>query len=175
MRRPPSDKLELILESILFAAANPVPVADIATALSVNVATIEAKLDDLSSSCEKRGVRLQRDNGTVQLVTAPEAAPYILRLFGPDKRGKLSQAALETLAIIAYRQPVTRAQVEVIRGTNCAQAIATLKERDLVAEIGRAAGKGHPYLLGTTAHFLEYFGLKSAEDLVVPSQPSGEE
>lgn len=162
---PDALSLDLLVESLLFVAPEPVEVARLAQVLGVESGEVEAALARLGESCRTRGVRLQRQAEAVQLVTAPEAAPFVARLLGAQARSRLSAAALETLAIIAYRQPVTRAQIEAIRGVNCERALATLQARSLIAEVGRQETVGRPILFGTTMEFLEYFGLTDLTDL----------
>jgi len=99
------------------------------------------------------------------LVSAPEAAPYVERFLGLSLSGKLSAAALETLAIIAYKQPITRPQIEAIRGVNSDGALRTLMSKGLIEEVGRLDSVGHPILFGTTFEFLQYFGLSSLSEL----------
>lgn len=129
------------------------------------MADIETAFASLSEECRGKGIRVQRWGNEVQMVTAPEMAPYVERFLGTERGGRLSMAALETLAIIAYRQPITRAQIESIRGVNSERALATLSVRGLVAEAGRLEGPGRPMLWVTSMEFLEYFGLKGKEDL----------
>ncbi|HXH21832.1 MAG TPA: SMC-Scp complex subunit ScpB [Dehalococcoidia bacterium] len=167
------DSLPLVLEGILFVADAPVDTASLARVLRRPREDVEAALADLESHYERRGLRLQRSNGLVQMVSAPEAGPYIERFLGEENKQRLSGAALECLAIIAYRQPVTRAGVEAVRGVNSDGAIASLIARGLIEEVGRAPGPGRPALLGTTMKFLEHFGLKDPSDLPpLPEQPS---
>ena len=170
---PDSDSLRLIVESLLFVADEPVEVAHLARIAQARVEDVAAAIEALATDCQKRGMRLQRTGSAVQLVTAPEAAPYVERFLGVDEDHRLSHAALETLAIIAYKQPISRAAIEAIRGVNCDRALATLKARGLVTEVGRASSVGRPYLYGTTFRFLEYFGLEKPEDL--PPLPPREE
>ena len=118
-----------------------------------------------------RGVRLQRRGDKVQLVTRPEAAAHIERFLGLETPARLSQAALETLAIIAYRQPCTRAQIEAVRGVNCDSVLKNLLTKGLVEETGRLETVGHPIQYATTFAFLQHFGLKSLDDLP-PLEPS---
>jgi segregation and condensation protein B len=108
---------------------------------------------------------LQRKGLQVQLISMPEATPYIQRFLGLELTGRLTQPALETLAIIAYRQPVTRATLEAIRGVNCDGVLRTLVSRGLVEEVGRLDQAGRPILYGTTFEFLQYFGLRSLDEL----------
>ena len=159
------DSLRLIVESLLFVADEPVEVTYLARIVGAKAEDVAAVIESLAQDCQKRGVRLQRTGNAVQIVTAPEAAPYVERFLGVDEDHRLSHAALETLAIIAYKQPITRAAIEAIRGVNCDRALATLKVRGLVAEVGRASSVGRPYFYGTTFRFLEYFGLEKPEDL----------
>lgn len=162
---PPRERLASIVESILFVAEEPVDTGTLAKALRKDKKEIEAALQELEAACEGRGIRLQRANGAVQLVSAPEAGPYVERFLGIESRQRLSSAALESLAVIAYKQPITRAGVEAVRGVNSDGAIASLITRGLVQEVGRAPGPGRPALLGTTLKFLEHFGLKDPSDL----------
>jgi segregation and condensation protein B len=108
---------------------------------------------------------VQRTGDRAQLASAPEAAPYIQRFLGIDENQRLSPAVLVTLTIIAYKQPVTRTEVERILKKNCDYGITMLKARGLITEVGRAEGMGRPYLYGTTFKFLEHFGLERPEDL----------
>jgi segregation and condensation protein B len=159
------ERLSAIIESILFVAEEPVDTSILAKALRRSRDDIELALLDLEERCEDGGTRLQRTGDLVQLVTAPDHGPYIERFLGLESRQRLSGAALETLAIVAYKQPVTRAAVEAVRGVNSDGAIASLIARGLVEEVGKAPGPGRPGLLGTTMRFLEHFGLKDPADL----------
>jgi segregation and condensation protein B len=160
--RPP---LVLALETILFVADGPVEIGRLQRALEVDRAEAEATIARLAEGYRGRGVRLQRRGETLQLVSAPEAAEYVERYLGLSDRGRLSAAALETLAIIAYRQPATRAQIEAVRGVNADYAIRTLLARNLIQEVGRLETVGRPVVFGTTFEFLQYFGLESLERL----------
>jgi segregation and condensation protein B len=168
MKRLPSLSRELlwrVIESILFVADEPVDVGSLAKALRRPRDEIEDALAALEDRHSESGLRLQRTGGLVQLVSAPEAGPYVERYLGVESRQRISGAALESLAIVAYKQPVTRAGVEAIRGVNSDGAIASLIGRGLLEEVGRAPGPGRPVLLGTTLKFLEHFGLKDPSDL----------
>lgn len=154
-----------LIESLLFVADAPVTPAQLAAALQVEAAEVEAALDQLAVDCQQRGLRLQRKSGRVQLVTAPEAAPAVERFLGLELSSKLSPAALETLAIVAYRQPITRAQVEAIRGVNSDSVLRTLINKGLVEEVGRLEQAGRPIIYGTTFEFLQYFGLQDLREL----------
>ncbi|MGB9593765.1 MAG: SMC-Scp complex subunit ScpB [Anaerolineae bacterium] len=154
-----------LVESLLFVADRPTPTDLIAQVLETSVEAVEEALKVLDGHLAERGIRLQRKGAQVQLVTMPEAAPYIQRFLGLELSGRLTQPALETLAIIAYRQPITRAALEAIRGVNCDGVLRTLVSRGLVEEVGRLEQVGRPILYGTTFEFLQYFGLKSLDDL----------
>ena len=159
--------LPLLLESLLFVADHPVEESYLARALDVTSTRIEKALDQLADALREgnRGIRLQRGPEGVALVTAPEAAPRIEHFLGLEASRKLSTAALETLAIIAYRQPITRGQIDTIRGVSSDGAVATLRARSLIAPAGYASGPGRPMLFQTTQRFLEHFGLERAGQL----------
>jgi len=160
-----TDHLASLVESLLFVAGEPVTLEQLARALEVEKAQIEEALSRLASIYDGRGLRLQRQEEQVQLVTAPEAAPYIERFLGLELSAKLSTAALETLAIIAYRQPVTRAQIEAVRGVNCDSVLRTLLHHGLIEPVGRLEQVGRPILYGTTFEFLRCFGLGDLSEL----------
>jgi segregation and condensation protein B len=164
------DRLPSIIESILFVADEAVDVSLLSRALRRPATDIEEALALLEDRCSLGGTRLQRTGDSVQLVTAPDAGPYVERFLGLESRQRLSSAALESLAIIAYKQPMTRAGVEQVRGVNSDGAIGSLIARGLIEEVGRAPGPGRPALLGTTLRFLEHFGLSKPGDL--PPLPS---
>jgi len=157
--------LKLIVESILFVADDPVEIETISRLAGRDPKDVSAAVDAIATDCQTRGVRIQRTGGSIQMVTAPQAAPYVEQFLGVDEHHRLSYAALETLAIIAYKQPITRPAIESDRGVNCDHALATLAARDLVSEVGRAPTPGRPYLYGTTFRFLEHFGLEKPADL----------
>ena len=161
------DALSLValLESLLFVADGPVAVGRLAQALEVTPDELEAALATLQNACTERGVRLQRAGGLVQIITAPEAAPCVERFLGLEARTRLSRAALETLAIIAYRQPVTRPEIETVRGVSSDSVLRTLLSVGLIEEVGRAPTVGRPILYGTTFEFLQHFGLSSLDEL----------
>ena len=171
---PPSDSLPHALESLLFVASGPAELAALARVLRVPVADVERAAEDLAACLRGRGLRLQRGNGCLQLVTAPEWSRYVERYLGIAAEQPLSAAALETLAIIAYRQPVTRATIESVRGVNAERALATLRARGLIEEAGRAEAIGRPLLFGTTMQFLEYVGIERLDDLPpLPAEEGG--
>ena len=157
--------LPALVEGLLFVADEPVTVARLAEALEVETDAVEVALNEISADGANRGVRLQRKGDRVQLVTRPEAAAYIERFMGLENSGRLSQAALETLSIVAYRQPCTRAQIEVVRGVNCDSVLKNLLSKGLIEESGRLETVGHPFLYSTTFAFLQHFGLRSLDEL----------
>jgi segregation and condensation protein B len=156
---------EALIESLLFVADQPVEVQDLAKALDVATDEVERALQVLDTQYETRGIRLQRRRNQVQLVSAPEAGPIIEVFLGLERSGRLSVAALETLSIVAYRQPVTRMQVEAIRGVRSDGVLRSLVRRELIEPIGRAETVGRPILFGTTFEFLQQFGLHGLGDL----------
>ena len=153
--------LSVKLEGILFVASEPVPTSQLAAALDVSNSVIERGLNELDESLSARGLRLQRHAGRVQLTTAPQLAELIERFLGLEATTRLSRAALETLAIVAYQQPVTRPQIDSIRGVNSDSMIKSLLNKGLVLESGRADGPGRPILYSTSPEFLQHFGLNS--------------
>ncbi len=157
--------LAVRVEALVFAAGEPVAISALAAALEVTPAEVEAALGWLAEQYADRGIRLQQMRNTVRFVTAPELAEAVQRLLGMEGAARLSAAALETLAIIAYLQPITRPQLEMIRGVNCDGVITTLLARNLIQELGRAEGPGHPMRYGVSDEFLNHFGLLSLAEL----------
>ena len=155
------------IESLLFVSGRPLEYAELRKLLDVDDAGLTSGLQILNELLENqgRGIRLQRLGEQVQLVTAPENARYIAALLDLPMTARLSTAAMETLAVISYRQPITRAQIEAIRGVNSDRAVASLIQHGLVVEIGRAQTIGRPALFATTPEFLQQFGLTSLEQL----------
>src|SRR5437899_12905782 len=177
-------ELKFILEAILFSAQKPLSPAELRDVLAEAAGQTAAddarpfkkpKLEDLNDALDQlarehaataRSYRLVCVAGSWQFVTQPEYAPWLKALVGEKMRpSRLSQPALETLAIIAYRQPITRAEIEQVRGVTVDGVMQTLSERGMVEQVGRAEVVGRPMTYGTTAQFLEYFGLRSLEDL----------
>jgi len=158
--------LDARIEAILFVAPAPVTVAQLAEALDVPASEIEIGLQQLSRTLQgSRGLRLQRHEGRYQLTSAPELAVEIEKFLGLEATARLSRAALETLAIVAYRQPITRPGVDAIRGVNSDGVIKSLLSKGLIQEIGRTEGPGRPILYESTQDFLQHFGLNSLDDL----------
>ena len=167
--------LSVKLEAMLFVAAEPVATAQLAVALDVAPSVIERGLNELDAALSSRGLRLQRHAGRVQLTTAPQLAELIERFLGLEATTHLSRAALETLAIIAYQQPVTRPQIDSIRGVNSDSMMKSLLHKGLILETGRADGPGRPILYSTTPEFLQHFGLNSILEMPPLAKPENEE
>ena len=164
-----SDKAELkaALEAILFSMGDSIDPESIARALEVGEDLIRSVLDEMAQEYEspERGIRLIRLEGRYQLATKKEQYPALIRLVRQPRKISLSDVVLETLSIIAYKQPVTRAQIEKIRGVSCDHAINRLLEYGLISEAGRLDAPGRPILFGTTEEFLRHFGTDSLDDL----------
>jgi segregation and condensation protein B len=168
-----------IAESLLFAAGDEgLSLKQIAHVLEVEENQVREIMDSLMEDYNtgSRGIMAVELAGTFQLVTKKEFSPYLKKLVESPSAASLSQAALETLAIIAYRQPITRTEIEEIRGVKTERPLHTLSAKALIKEVGRADGTGRAYLYGTTKEFLDYFGLKSIEELPpLPDKISEEE
>ncbi len=162
------------LEALLFVAPSPTPIARLAQVLEVDEEAVQRALAELSEAYHRdlRGLRIVRKGDRAHLTTAPEAASLIEKFLGLDLTTRLSGAALETLAVIAARQPLTRGDIESIRGVNCDGVLKTLIARELVEPVGRLDQPGRPFLYGTTLQFLQYFGLEGLDHL--PPLPSPE-
>jgi segregation and condensation protein B len=171
---PDAADLPSALESLLFVATEPAEISVLARALGVRVPAAERAARELSGQLQGRGLRLQRDGTRLQLATAADWSGHVRRFLGLAAEQPLSRAALETLAIVAYRQPVTRATIEGLRGVTADRALATLRSRDLVDEIGRAEAIGRPILYGTTMRFLEYLGIENLGELPALPEPGTE-
>ena len=163
------------LEALLFVSGEPVAIAQLAAALDVAPSVIERGLNELDASLSSRGLRLQRQAGRVQLTTAPQLAELVERFLGLEATTHLSRAALETLAIIAYQQPVTRPQIDSIRGVNSDSMLKSLLHKNLILESGRADGPGRPILYSTTPEFLQHFGLNSILEMPPLAKPEDDE
>ncbi|MBK9088052.1 MAG: SMC-Scp complex subunit ScpB [Holophagales bacterium] len=161
-----------LVEALLFAASKPIPLDRLSEAAELPEAVVAAAVDALEAACTARGrgVRLDRVAGGVRLVTRPEYDYPVRRLLGLDGRTKLSMAALETLAIVAYRQPVTGPEVAELRSVNSSSSIRTLLDRKLITTAGRKEVVGTPFLYKTTKEFLVHFGLKGLGDLPKPEE-----
>ena len=161
------------IEAILFVAGEAVSLKDMAKALAVGEKELKTALDKIGSEYdyEQRGFMLKRFGDKVQLATRPLYAEDVLRLLQPVQQQSLSQAAMETLAVVAYKQPVTRAEVEQIRGVKCDYSLQSLTAKGLIAEAGRKDTIGRPILYATTDTFLSHFGLATLEDLPPLPEP----
>ena len=156
---------EALIEALIFAAEQPVSPAQLAEATGFSSDEVETALVNLEKRMAEGGLRIQRNRGRLQMVSAPDAGPYVEVLLGLEVNLRLSQAAMETLSIIAYAQPVTRPQIEAIRGVNSDSTLRTLLSGGLIEDAGRAETLGRPILYRTTFEFLQQFGLKEAMDL----------
>ncbi len=158
-------KLTATIESILFAAGEPVSLSELSAVSGLNKRDLREALDQLGDELSDRGIRLVDDGKVAQLVTAPESAETIARYVQNELRGSLSQAALETLAIIAYNGPVTRPKIEAIRGVQSSPALRTLSIRGLVSEVGRSDAPGRPIIYDITVELMKSLGIKSRDEL----------
>jgi segregation and condensation protein B len=162
--RPPIELTERALEALLFVAERPLTRREIAALAGTDRETVDARLGDLEVSLRERGIQLLLDGDRVELATAAEAGALVARYVGADAV-RLSPASLETLAIVAYRQPITKAAVERIRGVDSDYTMRSLLHRRLIVELGRADTPGRPFLYGTGFEFLERFGMTSLDGL----------
>ena len=165
-------ELAKIIEAILFVSGEPVQLGAVARALEVTELEVSAAADELASDYDynRRGICLKRFGSHIQLSTRPDYAPQIEKLLQPIQKQSLSQAALETLAVVAYKQPVTRLDIEAVRGVKCDYSVQSLMNKGLIEEVGRKETLGRPILYGTTDAFLSHFGLTSLEDLPRPPE-----
>jgi len=165
--KPDQENLSARIEGLLFVSSALVSLSQLAKVLGVSENVVASTLNDLDAHYKSagRGLRLMRVKSRVQLTTAPEISDTIEKFLDLDTTTTLSQAALETLAIIAYKQPITRPEVDVIRGVNSDAVLRTLLSKGLIEELGRADTPGRPIYYGTTPEFLQYFGLESLDEL----------
>ena len=171
-RPPASGELQWVFEALLFVTDEPQTLSALARAAGVGEGTARRALERLSGDYEARGIRLMEDGQRYQLVTAPAYAPYVEALLGTAPGQRLSRAALETLTIIAYRQPCTRTDVEAIRGVNSDKLVITLEQRGLIENVGQSDTPGRPKLYRTTMRFLEHFGISNPRELPpLPIEP----
>jgi segregation and condensation protein B len=169
-----ADRRLAALEAVLFMAAESIGAGELADILEVKPADVEQIVARLDEQCSGRGIQVQRVAGGYQICTRPEYGPYVAKLHQPE-RFRLSRAALETLAIVAYKQPITRPEIEAIRGVNSDSPVDTLSQYELICEVGRKDSPGRPMLYRTTDNFLGQFGLNSVEDLPSIEPPPGDE
>jgi segregation and condensation protein B len=168
----PPQNLQSALEALLFSSDQPLPLSLLSESLDTGADDVLAALKELDQESLARGagVQVREIAGGWIFVTAPEHAEWVGRLLRGKKRMRLSRAALETMAIIAYKQPVTKSEVEAIRGVDSTGVLATLLERNLVTIRGRSKVVGRPLLYGTTPEFLDYFGLRDLTELPRPEE-----
>lgn len=160
-------EIKSIVEGLLFVAGDAVPIKELCSIINIDEPTLKKIVNQMMDSYndERRGFQIIEVNNSYQLCTRPEHYEYIERLIKPQNRQGLSQASLETLAIVAYKQPITKAQIDYIRGVKSESCIARLIEKELIYEAARLEGPGRPILYRTTDNFLKLFGLKSINDL----------
>lgn len=171
----PQLSIEAVIEAVLFVAGDPVPIAQLAEWLDVPPPVVYEAIPRLAQQLRGRGINLLLHEQRVQLVSAVVAAPVLRRMLGQSGTTKLTNAASEVLTIIAYRQPITRAQIEAIRGVDCSTLVRQLQVRELVVEVGRMDTVGRPVLFGTSEQFLRQFGLTSLAELPPLAIPVGDE
>lgn len=172
---PKAAELPWVLEALLFVSEEPQPLGALARAAGVGEAAARKALAQLAQDYEARGLRLMEDGQKYQLVTAPDYAPYVDALLGAGPGQRLTRAALETLTIIAYRQPCSRAEIEAIRGVNSDRLVVTLEQRGLIENTGYSEGIGRAKLYRTTMKFLEHFGIRSPAELPPLPEPEAPE
>ena len=175
MQREDEGNVRGRIEAILFVAGDAVPVRQLAKALQLDVPAVRQVLEQLRDEYDfqQRGFVIKEFGDNVQLATRPLYAEDVVRLLQPVQQQSLSQAAMETLAVVAYRQPVTRAEIEQIRGVKCDYSLQSLTAKGLIREVGRKDAIGRPILFGTTDEFLSHFGIRNLEDL--PPLPTEEQ
>ena len=170
-------ELSKVLEAILFVAGEPLQIAALAQALEVTELEVSSAADELASDYDynRRGICLKRFGTHIQLSTRADYAPQIEKLLQPIQKQSLSQAALETLAVVAYKQPVTKLDIEAVRGVKCDYSVQSLVNKGLIEEVGRKEALGRPILYGTTDKFLSHFGLSSLDQLPPPPELKNDE
>lgn len=161
------DNIKGIIECILFAAGDPISYKELSEMLEIPEGRTKKVVEDMNRDYKNtnRGLYIVEFNNKLQLSTKPEYGVYVKKLVKPEGRQNLSQAAMETLAIISYRQPITRIDIDELRGVRSDRAVATLLEKGLIKECGRLDTVGRPILYGTTEDFLKYFGFKNIKEL----------
>ena len=161
------DRAKAVIESVLFAMGESVEISRLADVIEENVRTTKKILDEMAADYEssERGIELVRFEDSVQLCTKADMYEYLIKIAKTPRKMVLTDSVIETLSIIAYKQPVTRVEIERVRGVSCDHAINKLLEYDLIMELGRMDAPGRPLLFGTTEQFLRCFGVKSLEEL----------
>jgi segregation and condensation protein B len=161
----PELELTALVEAILFVSPEPISAIQIGSLLDKSPREIKNAFKELDQLYQNRGIRLQFHKNKVQITSAPEAASVLEKMLNLETTSTLTQASLETLSIIAYQQPITRPQIDAIRGVNSDGVLKNLLNKGLIADVGRVDGPGRPILYSTTTEFLKYFGLGSYEEL----------
>ena len=167
------DEIAALIEAMLFVAPDPPSISELAAGAELEPSEVELGLETIQRD-PSRGLVIQRHGDRVSLGTGPRFAVHVRRFLGLDREAKMSSAAMETLAIIAYRQPVTRSEIEAVRGVDCSGVIATLHARNLIEPVSRRSTVGNPIQYGTTADFLKHFGLASLAELPSLGMINGE-
>ncbi len=173
-----TNEIAHIIEAILFVAGEPVLIEDIQNAIEITDIEIASALENLTSDYDynRRGLTLKRFGNYIQLATRSEYAPFVEKMLQPVQRQSLSQAAMETLALVAYRQPVTKGEIEAVRGVKADYSIQSLVKKELIQEVGRKETLGRPILYGTTDQFLNHFGMENLTALPpLPERENPEE
>jgi segregation and condensation protein B len=160
-----TEELSKVVEALLFSSSKPLSLGELVRLTHSKAKDIVAAISALENRLSNSGLMLQRHADLVQIVTRPLAAPYVAELHGMKSGPRISKAAYETLAIVAYRQPITKHEIDKIRGSNSSTVIDTLIERDLITCVGRAKRPGRPLLYGTTLKFLQLLGISSLDQL----------
>ena len=173
---PQSEPLDVLsrLEALLFVASTPITPSQIADVLELSTKEVEDLLNELIVRYKGRGITIQVYGGKYQFTTSAECAADVEKFLGLEITSRLSKAAIETMAIVAYRQPITRPAIEAIRGVSSDGVMRSLLSRGLIQEVGRAEGPGRPILFSTTAYFLQHFGLDSLDQLPPYETPEEE-
>ena len=170
-------EIKSVIEGLLYVAGDAVSLKELSHVLSIDEGTVKRIINQMMDTYneEKRGIQIIEVNSSYQFCTRPEHYEYIERLVKPQTRQGLSQAALETLSIIAYKQPITKAQIDAIRGVKSESSVARLEEKELIFEAGRLDTPGRPMIYCTTDNFLKLFGLKSLQELPPLQEMTAEE
>jgi segregation and condensation protein B len=161
------ERIKGIIEGVLFAAGDPIAIREVGEIIGIDLRQLKRIIKEMTIEYEKesRGIYIVEFNDKIQLSTKSEYSQYIKKLVKFETRQNLSQAALETLAIVAYKQPITKSEIDEIRGVRSDRAVTTLLERNLIKEAGRLEATGRPILYSTTDEFLKYFGFKNIDEL----------
>ena len=160
-----NNQIRKITEALLFVQNQPIQIKTMAKIIDTSVQNMEKIIDEIRESLKDHGIKIQSGPAGIQLITIPEANEVIKNAYRLESEKPLTKATLETLAIVAYKQPVTRAEIEKVRGVSCDSHLANLRRRGLIEVTGRVEKIGRPLLFSTTQNFLSYFGLENANQL----------